>query len=360
MKISYLAFWTTNDGESHAQAYDASFEEIRVLDEAGWDTVWSGGVPLRTMVPDTLLLAAAIAARTSRIKIGTAVHLPGLKAPGEEFTTDVKAGGSPINRRGGNAEKFGWVFDHFTQANPLQTAEQIAMLDQLSNGRFIYGAGGDTTGDERRQRHLHEYLAVMRQVWTEDEFSGFQGEFYNYPPLPDGAHFQPKCVQQPHPPILLPLDSQQGFVPMGKLGYQIAIGGGGLHNVRGDAVLKDDVMNYRQAWLDAGHPGVPSVAIRMNTHVAATQREADRVREASQRTRVEHTLKRERSAEEPERSSDLFGTPEEIVDRIHQLREDFGADEIICTMLGWSGSREDVLRSIRLISEKVIPEISSV
>jgi alkanesulfonate monooxygenase SsuD/methylene tetrahydromethanopterin reductase-like flavin-dependent oxidoreductase (luciferase family) len=75
---------------------------------------------------------------------------------------------------------------------------------------------------------------------------------------------------------------------------------------------------------------------------------------------VEHTLKRERSAEEPERSSDLFGTPEEIVDRIHQLREDFGADEIICTMLGWSGSREDVLRSIRLISEKVIPEISSV
>jgi alkanesulfonate monooxygenase SsuD/methylene tetrahydromethanopterin reductase-like flavin-dependent oxidoreductase (luciferase family) len=121
----------------------------------------------------------------------------------------------------------------------------------------------------------------MRQVWTEDEFSGFQGEFYNYPPLPDGAHFQPKCVQQPHPPILLPLDSQQGFVPMGKLGYQIAIGGGGLHNVRGDAVLKDDVMNYRQAWLDAGHPGVPSVAIRMNTHVAATQREADRVREAS-------------------------------------------------------------------------------
>ena len=50
MKISYLAFWTTYRGESQAQAYDASFEEIRALDEAGWDTVWSGGVPLRTMV----------------------------------------------------------------------------------------------------------------------------------------------------------------------------------------------------------------------------------------------------------------------------------------------------------------------
>ena len=359
MKISYLQFWVSMQGESHTQTYDASFEEIRALDEAGWDTVWSGGVPLRTMVPDTLLLAASIAARTTRIKIGTAVHLPGLKAPGEGFTTDIKEGGSPINRRGGNARKFGWVFDNFTPANPLQTAEQIAMLDQLSHGRFIYGAGGDTAGDEVRQRHLHEYLAVIRQVLTEDVFSGFKGEFYNYPSLPDdGSNFLPKCIQKPHPPILLPLDSQQGFVPMGRLGYRIAIGGGSLHNVRGDEVLKDDVKKYRQAWLDAGHPGDASVSIRMNTRVVATQREADRVREAARKTRVEHTLRAKGSADEPERSSDLYGTPEEIVDRIHQLREDFNADEIICTMLGGSDSREDVLKSIRLISEKVIPKVS--
>ena len=354
MKISYLQFWVTMQGESHTQTYDASLEEIRVLDESGWDTVWSGGVPLRTLVPDTLLLAAAIAARTSRIKIGTAVHLPGLKAPGEEFTTDVKAGGSPINRRGGNARKFGWVFDNFTPANPLQTAEQIAMLDQLSNGRFIYGAGGDTTGDEVRQRHFHEYLAVIRQVLAEDKFSGFEGEFYHYPPLPDdGARFQPNCVQKPHPPFLLVLDSQQGFIPMGKLGYRIAIGGGSLHNERGDAVLKDDVKNYRQAWMDAGHPGVPSVAIRMNTRVAATQREAD------QMAQQKPTAKHEGSADDPRRSSDLYGTPEQIVDRIHQMREDFGADEIICTILGGSDSREGIMKSIRLISEKVIPEVSS-
>ena len=97
----------------------------------------------------------------------------------------------------------------------------------------------------------------------------------------------------------------------------------------------------------------------MSTHVVATQREADRIREAaSKKTRMEHTLKTGGSAEEPKRSSDLFGTPEEVVDHIHQLREDFGADEIICTMLGWSGSREDVLNGIRLISEKVIPKVS--
>ena len=120
-------------------------------------------MPLRTIVPDTLLLAASIAARTTRIKIGTAVHLPGLKAPGEGFTTDIKEGGSPINRRGGNARKFSWVFDNFTPANPLQTAEQIAMLDQLSHGRFIYGAGGDTAGDEVRQSGLPESGRTAQQ-----------------------------------------------------------------------------------------------------------------------------------------------------------------------------------------------------
>ena len=130
-------------------------------------------------------------------------------------------------------------------------------------------------------------------------------------------------------------------------------------------MLKDDVKNYRQAWLDAGHPGDPSVAIRINTHVSATQREADQVREVSERMQADRlakrgrSLKQERPADVPKRSSDLFGTAEEIVDRIHQLREDFGADEIICTMLGTKSDREDDLNSIRLISEKVIPEVSS-
>ena len=98
MKISYLTFWSAKSGESQAEAYDANFEEVRIVDEMGWDTVWAGGVPLGSMVPHTLMLAAAIAARTSQIKIGTAVHLPGLKAAEEEFTTEVKAGGSFLHK----------------------------------------------------------------------------------------------------------------------------------------------------------------------------------------------------------------------------------------------------------------------
>ena len=339
MDIGLLTFCAAKPGESQEECYAATFNEIVCADEMGWDTVWTGGVPLRGNVSHPLLMAAAIAGRTRRIRIGTAVHLPHLRTPDEQFTTDVPAGASRIDRRGPAGEAYRYVFEQMPPADPIQVAEQIAMIDQVSEGRFIYGAGGNTIGDQRRQKHFLEFLAVMKQAWIEEEFSGFQGEFYDYPALPEGSEVLPKPVQKPYPPILLPLDSQQSFVPMGRGGYRIAIGGGSSHNERGDAVLQEDVKHYRQAWREAGHPGDPKVVIRMSTYVAATQGEVNRAMGS------------------PDARRDLTGTPEEVIDRIHELRETFGADEIMCTMLGRALSRGDILRSIRLMADKVIPKI---
>src|SRR2546426_12318697 len=75
--------------------------------------------------------------------------------------------------------------------------------------------------------------------------------------------------------MLLPVDSQESFVPMGLKGYRIAIGAGSSpHNLRGSAVLKEDVKAYRQAWKDAGHPGDPTTVVRIPTLVAATEAQA--------------------------------------------------------------------------------------
>jgi len=348
--IGLLTFCAAKPGESPEECYAATFDEIVCADEMGWDTVWTGGVPLRGNVSHPLLMAAAIAGRTRRIRIGTAVHLPHLRAPGEQFTTDVPEGASRIDRKGPAGEAYRYVFEHMPPADPIQVAEQIAMIDQVSDGRFIYGAGGNTIGDPRRQEHFLEFLNVMQKAWTEERFSGFQGEFYDYPALPEGSEVLPKPVQKPHPPILLPLDSQQSFAAMGRRGYRIAIGGGSSHNERGDAVLREDVKSYRQAWRDAGHPGEAKVVVRMSTHVVETQAEADRTVEAVDSGPRTNT-------KTPARGTDLTGTPAEIVERINQLREDFGADEIMCTMLGRDLSREDILRSIRLMADNVIPRI---
>lgn len=103
--------------------------------------------------------------------------------------------------------------------------------------------------------------------------------------------------------------------------------------------MKQDVKRYREAWREAGHSGDPKVVIRISTYVAATQAEAKRTVDADDGRR------------------DLTGTPEEVIERIHELREHFGADEIMCTMLGRALSRDDILRSIRLMADKVIPRI---
>jgi alkanesulfonate monooxygenase SsuD/methylene tetrahydromethanopterin reductase-like flavin-dependent oxidoreductase (luciferase family) len=358
MDIGYLTFWGAKSGESITEGYAANLEEVAAADEIGMDSVWVGGVPLGGIQP--LQIAPAIAARTRRIRIGTAVHLPHLRAPDEKFETEVTEGGSGIDRRGQAGERYRYVFENLPPANPIQVAEQIAIIDQVSNGRFIYGAGGNTIGDARRQRHFLEYLAVMKQAWTEDEFSGYHGEFYDYPRLEPAGRVSPKPVQKPYPQIVLPLDSQQSFVPMGRNGYWIAIGGGSSHNERGDAVLKQDVANYRQAWRDAGRTGDPKVVIRISTHVAATRAEANRTLEAVDKVHADHaaaTGQQPRRTDGRERGSNLFGTPEEVVDRIQELHEAFGADEIMCMMMDYMLSREDVIRTMRLVADKVIPKV---
>ena len=358
MNFGFLSFWTAKLNESQAEGAVANYKEIEALDELGWDSVWVGGVPLGSNVSHPLVLASAIAARTSRVKIGTAVHLPGLKAPGEEYEKEVAKGGSTIERRGPSFDRYKYVFDYMSSADPLQTAEQIGMVDYLSDGRFIYGAGGGTAGDEKRQEHFFEFLTVVKQALTEEEFSGFDGKYYKYPPFPAGARLMPEAVQKPHPPILLPLDSQQGFVPMGKMGYRIAIGGGSMHNERGDAILKEDVKSYRQAWRDAGHPGEANVTVRMNLYVAPTKSEFVRNMEAgikeSNKRRVARGLPANHaSASDP--SPDLYGTPTEVIDRIYYLKEEFGADEIMCPIL-LGLPRKKILETMKLFSEEVMPE----
>ena len=61
--------------------------------------------------------------------------------------------------------------------------------------------------------------------------------------------------------------------------------------------------------------------------------------------------------EGPERGSNLFGTPDEVVDRIHELREDFGADEIMCMMMDYVLSREEVRETMQLVADEVIPKV---
>jgi alkanesulfonate monooxygenase SsuD/methylene tetrahydromethanopterin reductase-like flavin-dependent oxidoreductase (luciferase family) len=91
---------------------------------------------------------------------------------------------------------------------PLRLAEELAMLDCMTNGRLIAGVARGAPREykifnvpmsESRGR-FNEGFEVMRRAWTEDRFS-FEGEFYKF----DDVSIWPRPVQQPHPPIWVPL-----------------------------------------------------------------------------------------------------------------------------------------------------------
>jgi probable F420-dependent oxidoreductase len=93
------------------------------------------------------------------------------------------------------------------QRDPIVTAKQVASLDQLSGGRFIFAMGGGWNADEMenhgakyetRFKLLRERALAMKELWTKEQ-AQFHGQFVNFDPV----WIYPKPKQQPHPPMLL-------------------------------------------------------------------------------------------------------------------------------------------------------------
>jgi probable F420-dependent oxidoreductase len=93
------------------------------------------------------------------------------------------------------------------ERDPITTAKEVASLDLLSNGRFLFGIGGGWNAEEMenhgtvfktRWRLLRERVLAMKAILTEDE-AEYHGEFVRF----DRIWSWPKPVQKPHPPILM-------------------------------------------------------------------------------------------------------------------------------------------------------------
>jgi probable F420-dependent oxidoreductase len=91
--------------------------------------------------------------------------------------------------------------------NPLLLAKQIATLDLLSHGRFLFGIGAGWLQEEtevmggnfaHRWSQTREAVLAMKALWTKEE-AEYHGKFYDFPPI----RCSPKPFQKPHPPILL-------------------------------------------------------------------------------------------------------------------------------------------------------------
>jgi probable F420-dependent oxidoreductase len=97
------------------------------------------------------------------------------------------------------------------ERHPITLAKEVATLDHLSGGRFLFGVSGGWnleemenhgTDPKRRWKVLRERVEAMKTIWTQDE-PDYHGEFVNFDPIWQW----PKPVQKPHPPILIGGDS---------------------------------------------------------------------------------------------------------------------------------------------------------
>jgi len=93
------------------------------------------------------------------------------------------------------------------QRDPIQTAKLVASIDQVSNGRFVFGVGNGWNQDEMenhgtvfatRHKLARERIEAMKAIWTQTK-PEYHGEFVDFGPMMTW----PKPVQKPHPPIVV-------------------------------------------------------------------------------------------------------------------------------------------------------------
>lgn len=134
------------------------------------------------------------------------VRVPGLKHPEhwkERYWEPIAVLGYLAART--SRVVLGTSVNILSMHHPIEWAKQVAELDQLTEGRFVYGVGVgwfeeefDVLGWSFRNRgaRTDEALEMMKVLWR-DEPADFQGRYYSF----ENARFAPKPVQQPHPPI---------------------------------------------------------------------------------------------------------------------------------------------------------------
>lgn len=157
--------------------------------------------------------------------------------------------------------------------NPVQLAQEIAMLDQLSRGRVEFGSGLGIHEHEflrwglnhaERAPMSSEALEIIKLAWTQPEVT-YKGKYWTY----DEALPAPKPYQQPHPPIWVAAHSTASLEFAAQNNYHIS------QNRDRDGVAQEKIAYFKKTWKECGHAGpMPRVFMQRAVHVAETDAKA--------------------------------------------------------------------------------------
>jgi alkanesulfonate monooxygenase SsuD/methylene tetrahydromethanopterin reductase-like flavin-dependent oxidoreductase (luciferase family) len=246
-------------------------------------------------IPQPLLWHAAIAARTKRLRLGTTSYL------------------LPIR-------------------NAIQVAEEVAVLDRLSEGRVILGVGrgfrralfSAFAVDRSTKRDLFEAaLTVMRRAWAGEPIT----DDSDVPGVP--AVLSPLPVQQPHPPIWVAAFGPKALEQAGRLGLPYL-----ASPIETEAALAANYAAHRATLAEHGHDASALAVPVMRTVFAHPDAGVvGRVRDALQRqalalARAPTAALRRAGAGDVEDFA-IFGEPPRVADEIARQREKLGMTHLI-------------------------------
>ena len=377
MKFGYFCNTTNWKHKPYNQLLDEAREISIFCDENNWDSIWftehhfnHEGMESCT---NPLMMGADVAARTKNIKIGQACNV-------------------------------------ITFHNPIRLAEDIALLDQLSEGRVEVGIGRGVYGREainmnkeadlkdqaKNFRLFEETLNVMKKAWTE-KFFNHQGEFYTYPApnfkwqhdmSPPSEEFLdmktnevkkisivPKPFQKPHPAIWQVVDSPSSIEWAARNGINTIMW---IPTVK---ALKKRFLLYQEAKSKAENRDVPlgeGICLVRDMFIADTMEEAEKLagehivnymRWVCHWRGLGNHMDPGEALPETDHKLDLlnydflhkrnllFGTPEYVANKINELKSELNLQNLQV----WSNfpgiEHEACMRSIKLFTDEVMPKI---
>jgi alkanesulfonate monooxygenase SsuD/methylene tetrahydromethanopterin reductase-like flavin-dependent oxidoreductase (luciferase family) len=243
--------------------------------------------------------------------------------------------------------------------HPVLLAEQAATLDLLSGGRLDFGVGkgyrynefaGFCIPMEEADARYEEALAVITKAFTAETPFSHHGKYWRF----ENIVVEPPTAQKPHPPFWMGAGSASSVREVAERGYNMLLG---QHSLAEE--ILEQVAQFKTEVEARGRRFDPmQVAVARAVHIAknAADREAALERRFQGHMRINALARRPdgdararfKSPEEIRHESDesaLFGTPDEIVQKLERLRD--GRVEYV--IINFGGSRENIRRFAREI-----------
>jgi alkanesulfonate monooxygenase SsuD/methylene tetrahydromethanopterin reductase-like flavin-dependent oxidoreductase (luciferase family) len=319
----------SSSGRSLPGVYAATLEQIQLAEEWNYDDIWLSEHHFVDdgYLPSLLPMAAAISVLTTRVRIGTNILL------------------MPFH-------------------NPIRLAEDCAVVDNLSNGRFVFGPAVGYRTEEfatfninRRARGgiTDEAIKIMRLCWTQESFS-FEGDHFSF----QDVRCTPKPVQRPTIPIWIGAVQGEALQRAARLGDGL---------LSGDSQQRDKYLAALDLYGKPEEAAGPRIAssgesifcsddperdwARLAPHALyQTQRYAAWFRDAGQPIFGDPPVD---VADLVSRGLYFVGTPQQVADRIRSAYERAPFDRYVYWAI-WPGVPVDAAsRSVQLFAEKVIP-----